>query len=157
MLGQTFDVPSQSFGHRVQFGRGYIAEVTLLQFAFHLGELEVELADPMLRVSKQTFAHLLEGDGPVILDIEPQLAAPEDQCAFGNAEVFGELLEGVALSAPGDEFLFCFWSMHMRRIVAQVLGGRFDPGKTSAKIGEVWRVVALSGVLWRNEKVRKKI
>jgi hypothetical protein len=152
MFGQTFDVASQSFGHRVQFGCGYIAQVALLQFAFDLGELEVELTNPMLGVSQKTFMKVVEDDRALVLDFEAEFPAPEDERALGDAEILGKLLEAVPLSATRDEFLFCFRCMHIATDRSTGFGGR---ARLVGRLTANWRNLTSPGVKWRRVAKRK--
>ena len=51
-------------------------------------------------------------DCAVVLDVELKLAAPFDECGFGDLKFFGDTRKAPAFSAEANETLLCFDVIH---------------------------------------------
>jgi hypothetical protein len=62
----------------------------------------------LLARAEEAVLQIIEFDGGLILEFEPELAAPFDERAAGDSEFGGDAHEAPALGAAGDEFLTDF-------------------------------------------------
>ena len=112
--GATFalEAATKLFGHGLEARGGNGGEVALRQFRIEATQLFGDRLEAFLFGDQRVVQEFLPLDGTEILDEMLVLAAPEDESAFGDAELFGNASEADATGAQLDKLLNRFLIFH---------------------------------------------
>jgi hypothetical protein len=101
------------FGHALEARGRNRRQVALGQFGLEPAQLFREGFEPLFFRGEGAVHEILPFDGAEVLDGMLVGAAPEDESAFGDAELAGDAGEADAFGAQLDELLNRFLSFHL--------------------------------------------
>ena len=107
-----FDLAAEGGGQGIKVRGGQLGQVPFAEFGFNRGQAFGEGGGALLGRAQQTVLEVVEFEGALVLEFEAELAAPLDECAFGDAQFAGDADEGPAVGAALDEFLTDFGRVH---------------------------------------------
>ena len=102
------------FGHALEPGGGDGGQIALGQFGFEPAQLFRERLETFAFRGERAVHEVLPFDSPQVLDEMLVLAAPEDEGAFGDADLLGDAGEAHAFGAQLDKFLNGFLVFHFK-------------------------------------------
>ena len=105
--GATFAVEAATklFGHGLEARGGDGGEIAVRQLGIEAAQLFGDRLEAFLFGDQRVVQEFLPFDGAEILDEMLVLAAPEDESAFGDAELFGNPSEADTTRAQLDKLL----------------------------------------------------
>ena len=107
------EAAAELFGHALEPGGRDRRQVALGQLSIEPTQLFGNGLEALLFRGEGVIHEILPLDGAQVLDKMLVLAAPEDEGAFGDAELVGDALEADTLGAQLDELLNRFLIFHL--------------------------------------------